>query len=96
MNAAIAELGYVPNILARSLKSKRTDTLALVFTDITNPFFTILARGVEDTASNAGFNVIFCNTDESQEKRKQLYPTAFAKTGGWDRFGPCCQQYQID
>lgn len=66
--AAIAELGYVPNILARSLKSKRTNTLALVFTDITNPFFTILARGVEDTASDAGFNVIFCNTDESQEK----------------------------
>ena len=68
VNAAIAELGYVPNILARSLKSKKTNTLALVFTDITNPFFTILARGVEDTASGAGFNVIFCNTDESQEE----------------------------
>lgn len=68
VNAAIAELGYVPNILARSLKSKKTNTLALVFTDITNPFFTILARGVEDTASKAGFNVIFCNTDESQEE----------------------------
>ena len=65
---AINELGYVPNVLARSLKSKRTNTLALVFTDITNPFFTILARGVEDTASESGFNVIFCNTDESQEK----------------------------
>ena len=68
VQAAISELGYVPNILARSLRSKRTNTLALVFTDITNPFFTILARGVEDTASFAGFNVIFCNTDESQEK----------------------------
>lgn len=68
VNAAIEELGYVPNILARSLKSKRTNTLALVFTDITNPFFTLLARGVEDTSSDANFNVIFCNTDESQEK----------------------------
>ena len=68
VQAAISELGYVPNILARSLRSKRTNTLALVFTDITNPFFTILARGVEDTASIAGYNVIFCNTDESQEK----------------------------
>ncbi|MCJ7519802.1 MAG: LacI family transcriptional regulator [Anaerolineaceae bacterium] len=68
VEAVITELGYVPNILARSLRSKRTNTLALVFTDITNPFFTILARGVEDTASSAGFNVIFCNTDESQEK----------------------------
>lgn len=68
VEVAIARLGYVPNVLARSLKSKRTNTLALVFTDITNPFFTIIARGVEDTAGYAGFNVIFCNTDESQEK----------------------------
>jgi len=68
VQAAISELGYVPNILARSLRSKRTNTIALVFTDITNPFFTIMARGVEDTASFAGFNVIICNTDESQEK----------------------------
>lgn len=70
---AIHELGYVPNILARSLRSKRTNTLALILTDITNPFFTTLARGVEDTASDAGFNVIFCNTDESEcEEAKYL------------------------
>jgi len=68
VNAAIDELGYVPNVIARSLKSKRTNTIALVFTDITNPFFNVMARGVEDTASDAGYNVIFCNTDESQEK----------------------------
>jgi LacI family transcriptional regulator len=73
VQAAIDELGYVPNIIARSLRSKRTSTLALVITDITNPFFTSLARGVEDTASDAGFNVIFCNTDESiQEEEKYV------------------------
>jgi LacI family transcriptional regulator len=65
---AAAELGYVPNSLARSLRSRRTHTLALVVTDITNPYFTTLARGVEDAASRAGFNVIFCNSDESLEK----------------------------
>lgn len=65
---AIAELGYVPNALARGLRFKQTKTLALVLTDITNPFFTTLARGVEDTASAQGFSVIFCNTDESKEK----------------------------
>jgi LacI family transcriptional regulator len=74
VEAAISELGYVPNTLARSLRSKRTNTLALVLTDITNPFFTTLARGVEDTASDAGFTVIFCNTDESQaEEQKYLH-----------------------
>src|SRR5262245_44135061 len=71
--AAVAELGYVPNRLARSLRSKRTHTLALVLTDITNPFFTTIARGVEDTASDAGYTVIFCNTDESEnEEQKYL------------------------
>ena len=65
---AIVELGYVPNTLARSLRSKRTNTLALLLTDITNPFFTTLARGVEDAASAAGYTLIFCNSDESAIK----------------------------
>jgi LacI family transcriptional regulator len=66
--AAVAELGYVPNALARSLHVKRTHTLALVLTDIGNPFFTTVARGVEDAASSQGFTVMFCNTDESEEE----------------------------
>ena len=66
VEAAIVELGYVPNTLARGLRSKRTNTLALVMTDITNPFFTVISRGVEDTASESGFTVIYCNTDESE------------------------------
>ncbi len=65
---AIAELGYVPNALARSLRFKKTRTLALVITDITNPFFTTVARGVEDVASEQGFSVMFCNTDESRDE----------------------------
>ena len=71
VEAAIAELGYVPNALARSLRFKQTKTLALVLSDITNPFFTTIARGVEDVASRGGFNVIFCNTDESEDKQAE-------------------------
>lgn len=71
VEAAIQDLGYVPNSLARSLRSKRTNTLALVVTDITNPFFTLIARGVEDVASDAGFTVIYCNTDESEAEEKK-------------------------
>ncbi len=65
---AIAELGYIPNALARGLRFKQTRTIALIVTDITNPFFTTLARGVEDTASEDDFSVIFCNTDESPDE----------------------------
>jgi LacI family transcriptional regulator len=68
---AAAELGYVPNTLARSLRSRRSHTLALVLSDITNPFFTTVARGVEDAASDAGYAVIFCNTDESEEEERK-------------------------
>jgi len=68
---AIKELGYVPNTLARGLRSKRTHTLALVVTDITNPYFTSMARGVEDVAGDSNYTVIYCNTDESETKEER-------------------------
>jgi len=83
VEAAVAELGYVPNRLASGLRSKRSKTLALVLTDITNPFFTTIARGVEDTANDAGYAVIFCNTDESISKeRKYLQMLLEQRVGG--------------
>jgi LacI family transcriptional regulator len=68
VKGAIAELGYVPNAVARHLRSKQTKAIALVLSDITNPFFTTIARGVEDVAGPRGFSVMFCNTDESEDK----------------------------
>ena len=68
---AANEMGYVPNRLASSLRSRRTNVLALLLTDITNPFFTVAARGVEDIANQAGYTVIFCNTDENIEKEEK-------------------------
>ena len=70
VEAVIEELGYVPNMLGPSLRSKQTMTLALVMTDITNPFWTTVARGVEDVAQANGYSTILCNTDESEEKQK--------------------------
>jgi LacI family transcriptional regulator, galactose operon repressor len=63
---AVEELGYVPNALARHLRSKSTRTVALVLSDLTNPFFTTIARGVEDVAAANDFALMFCNTDESE------------------------------
>jgi LacI family transcriptional regulator len=71
VETAVAELGYVPNMLGPSLRFKQTNTLALVLTDITNPFWTTVARGAEDAAHLKGYSVIFCNTDESPEKQEQ-------------------------
>jgi LacI family transcriptional regulator len=71
VEAAVKELGYIPNTLARGLRSKRTNTLALVVTDITNPYFTLMARGVEDVAGDSGYTVIYSNTDESEAKEEK-------------------------
>jgi LacI family transcriptional regulator len=68
---AIAELDYIPNALGPSLRSKRTNTLALVLSDITNPFWTTVARGVEDTANKHGYHIIMGNTDESPQKQEE-------------------------
>lgn len=71
VEAAIEELGYVPNMLGPSLRFKRTMTIALVITDIANPFWPTVARGVEDVAQANGYSTILCNTDESEEKQEQ-------------------------
>ena len=65
---AIAKLGYIPNLTARSLRSRQTLTLALVVPDITNVFWTTVARGVEDAAQDGGYSIMLCNTDENPEK----------------------------
>jgi LacI family transcriptional regulator len=66
---AIADLGYVPSVVARSLRSKRTHTLAFIVPDITNAFWTTVARGVEDAAHQHGYSVLLCNTDEDLTKQ---------------------------
>jgi LacI family transcriptional regulator len=65
---AISQLHYVPNTLARSLRSRQSHTIALIVSDITNPFWTTVARGVEDIAAENNFQTILCNTDESPIK----------------------------
>lgn len=61
---AIAALSYRPNAIARGLVTNSTRIVGLVVSDITNPFFTAVARGVEDEMISHGYNTIFCNTDE--------------------------------
>lgn len=79
VNTAIQALGYMPNSLARSLRSRKTHMLALILTDITNPFWTTVARGVEDAASDASFNVILCNTDESEVEQERYLQVMLEK-----------------
>ena len=66
--AAVKELGYRPDGLARSLKVGRTKTLGLVLPDASNPFFAELARAIEDAAYMRGYAVMVCNSADDLER----------------------------
>lgn len=65
---AIKELRFRPNELARSLLLKQTHTIGLIVPDISNPYYPELSLGLEATASEHGYAVIFCNTNRRPEK----------------------------
>ncbi len=65
---AIDEIGFVRNGSARQLRAGRSQHIGLVVLDVANPFFTEVARGVEDLANQAGYVVILCNSDDSVAK----------------------------
>ncbi len=62
---SIAALGFIRNDAARQLRAGRSTSIGLIVLDVGNPFFTDLARGVEDRASDRGFSVILANSDDS-------------------------------
>jgi DNA-binding LacI/PurR family transcriptional regulator len=68
---SIAALGYRRNNFARGLKTQVSHSIGLVVPDITNPFFTNIARGVEDVANARNYSLILGNTDEDPEKEKK-------------------------
>jgi LacI family transcriptional regulator len=70
--AAVKELDYHPNEVARSLKVKQTRLLGMVLPDITNPFFSDLIRGAEDAALERGYLFLTANTDEQVEREIKI------------------------
>lgn len=65
---AIDELGFVRNESARQLRAGRSRSIGMIVLDVANPFFTDVARGVEELATEAGIAVILCNSDEDAAK----------------------------
>ncbi|MEK3888167.1 LacI family DNA-binding transcriptional regulator [Bacillus sp. FSL K6-3431] len=65
------QMNYRPNLMASALSGKGTETLGLLVPDISNPFFSAMARTIEDCAHERGMSVIMCSTDEDVEKEKK-------------------------
>ncbi len=85
----IAELGYVPNVVARGLRSRRTGTLGLILPDIGNPLWTAVARGVEDAARSHGYAVFLGNTDENPTWQAQYLQTMLSQRVEGLIIAPC-------
>ena len=77
--AVIADLEFRPNALARSLKQKRTHTIAAIVANILNPFSTSVIRGAEDCCKKAGMNLILCNADDDPSKEKEYVEMLLSK-----------------
>ena len=68
----VAEVGYKPNSLAKSLRTGKSNTIGLMVEDISNPFFASIARLIEDRAYKNGYKIIYCSTDNNTEKTQDL------------------------
>lgn len=75
---AIRALGYVPNAMARSLKSNTTSTLGMLIPNCSNPYFAEIVRIVEDRCFGAGYTLVLCNTDD-EPNRQSVYLQVLAE-----------------
>ncbi|MGA2420297.1 MAG: LacI family DNA-binding transcriptional regulator [Candidatus Acidiferrum sp.] len=76
---AIRKLKYRPNLLARSLAKQKTHTIGMVVPDIANPFFPMVVRGAEDAAQKVGYNLLLCNSDDTQEREESALELLLSK-----------------
>lgn len=69
---AVRELGYQPNMAARSLRTQRSQTIAMLIADLANGFYHPMARAVQDVAHEYGYEVVFSNSDHLYKNEKHF------------------------
>jgi LacI family transcriptional regulator len=79
VNQAAKELGYTPSALARSLKTNRTKTIGMLVTTSSNPFFSEVVKGVENSCYQQGYNLILCNTEGNHQRMIESINTLLQK-----------------
>ena len=70
--AAIRELGYRPNAIARSLQERRSHIIGLIFPTVAHPFYGEMVYRLESRLANAGYRVILCNSDDHPDLELSL------------------------
>lgn len=77
---ATEQLDYVPDHTARSLRARKTYAIAGIFPDITNPFYPLFGRSIQDIAERHGYDLVLYNTD-GRGKKRQSASTRSARVG---------------
>lgn len=75
----IDRLDYRPNAVARGLASKKTTTVGVVLPNISNSYFSVLAKGIDDIAAMYKYNIVLASSDEDDDKEVNVVNTLFAK-----------------
>lgn len=92
---AIEELGYQPNVLARSLKQKTTATIGVIVANLLHRFTTEITRAIEDYCHMYDYHVIICNTDEDPAKEKKYIDMLRAKQVDGVIIIPTCRNDEV-
>jgi LacI family transcriptional regulator len=79
VEAAVAELGYYPNELARSLRLQQSSIIGVVIPRLTNPVYGEIVRDLESVCSEAGFLVLLCNSEREQAREQKFVQMLRAK-----------------
>lgn len=93
---AASTLNFTPNRVARTLRRQHSEVIALVIPDIENPYFTELARGVEDAAQEAGLSVVLCNTDARLDKEATYLKIAVSENMAGVILAPASPETRLD
>lgn len=89
VEAAVKALQYKPNVLARGLKTQRTNTLGLLIPNVLSPVWTLITHSVEMRARELGFNTIICDTDEVLETERTCVNLLLARQVDGIIIAPC-------
>lgn len=69
---AVAQLDYTPNKFAKALRTGKSFFVGLIVADISNPFYSTIAKNIEHVLFDRGYNLMVCSTEENEEKEKRL------------------------
>ena len=90
---AFEELNYEPNLVAKSLRSRKSNLIAIIVADIENPYYISIAKEIDNYLFKEGYNLITCSTNESIEKEQEIIRMLLGKNIDAIAISPCDSEH---